>query len=341
MNPADIHSLLQIAVNAPSGHNFQPWKFTIENNALYLSNIPERDTSIFNFRQRGSFLALGALTENIVLLALSRGYETQVRTLADNRVQITFAPTSPKEGPLAKAIPLRTTNRKAFKKTPLDSAHKNAILQAGSGTLRLIEDKKAMNDIAKAWSVNEKLLVKNPSMHSAVFSHILWTEKEHEEKILGLYIKTLELPPPAQIIFRLLKNWNIARILGKLGIGNFIASQNAKVYASASAHCVLAVPTDTPAEFILAGRILERIWLTATSCGLSLQPVTAIPYLAQRVHENDASMFSPAEIDMIKHANDMIRKAFSIPQETIAMTFRIGYDSSPSAHSLKAPPLIG
>ena len=93
--------------------------------------------------------------------------------------------------------------------------------------------------------------------------------------------------------------------------------------------------------FFAAGRAFERLWLTATDRSLSIQPVTALPYLMQRVNENEAGAFSAEHVELIRTANVTIKRAFALTQnENIAMLFRIGYCGEPTARSAKRPPVI-
>ena len=70
--------ILNHAINAPSGENCQPWKFKITNNQIYIFNIPERDQSSYNFKQKGSLVAHGALIENILIISSVIGFDTKV-----------------------------------------------------------------------------------------------------------------------------------------------------------------------------------------------------------------------------------------------------------------------
>ena len=69
-----IKDIIRKAVVAPSGENTQPWRFVLRGNTVSILNLPERDNPVYNFRQRGSFFAHGALIENMELLALGAGY---------------------------------------------------------------------------------------------------------------------------------------------------------------------------------------------------------------------------------------------------------------------------
>lgn len=54
---------------APSGDNLQPWSFTTENNSLLVGHDPDRDHALFNVRDLASYIALGAVLENIAIAA--------------------------------------------------------------------------------------------------------------------------------------------------------------------------------------------------------------------------------------------------------------------------------
>ncbi|MDP3028969.1 MAG: nitroreductase family protein, partial [Deltaproteobacteria bacterium] len=66
MIPKDIiFKIVEAGTWAPSGDNCQPWRFTWNGQKLLLFNVLERDTSIYNSRQRASLIAHGAVLENM------------------------------------------------------------------------------------------------------------------------------------------------------------------------------------------------------------------------------------------------------------------------------------
>ncbi|MCF7898425.1 MAG: nitroreductase, partial [Candidatus Pacebacteria bacterium] len=74
----DIEKIINDGVLAPSGENCQPWKFELNGNRLSIFNIPEADMSLYNLKQRGSYIAHGALIENIIISSGAYGYTTPV-----------------------------------------------------------------------------------------------------------------------------------------------------------------------------------------------------------------------------------------------------------------------
>ena len=112
----DIKKIIEIAVNAPSGENVQPWKFRIKDDELYVYNIPERDQSPYNFMQRGSLVAHGALIENILIASSPIGLEANVSLFPDGSKEdliavVSFSKSTPKDESLFEYITKRSTNR--------------------------------------------------------------------------------------------------------------------------------------------------------------------------------------------------------------------------------------
>src|SRR3989344_4009035 len=73
----DIKKILNIAVNAPSGDNSQPWEFKIEDNKIFIFNVPGKDATLYNYKERGSYVGHGAVIENISIVSLKYGYKTE------------------------------------------------------------------------------------------------------------------------------------------------------------------------------------------------------------------------------------------------------------------------
>lgn len=344
----DLRNILEIAVHAPSGHNYQPWQFLIQGNTIHIHNIPERDTTLFNFRQRGSFIAHGALIENIIIAARTHGYAAQVKLFPDLHnpnliASVVFEPTPSKTNePLYEYIRTRSTNRKPYKVLPLQKHHREDLLktptEVADGEIRLIEDRTLLESLAEILTLNEMLVLQNFHMHQSLFPHILWNAKEDQERKLGLYLKTFELPPPGRVMFRLLQHWPITKQLAKLGLPKIVAKQNKKLYASSSAIGVILLKDEANQDFITGGRIMQRMWLKSTKNGLSVQPVTGLLYLAQRVLSDDQKYFTNKEKKLIIDAYERIKNVFQIKNEVMMMIFRIGYGDQPSARAQKLAP---
>jgi len=344
-----LRQVISDAVWAPSGDNSQPWKFCIEENKIYVFNLPDRDHPYLNFQQGGSYIAHGALIENARIAAANRGYLTQVQLFpysADSNLvaRLTLEPSSQKHEFLYEAIFKRCTNRRPYKNTLLSSEQKNRLIdsvrEVGNGTVRFIDTMRGMKPLAEAASVMERIALEIPYLHHLFFANILWTKKEEEMKKCGLYLKSLELPPPAQFLLHVLKRWSTMQILNKIGFSKIVAKGNSRIYTSSAAIGIIAEPAVTPINFIEAGRLMQRVWLCATAMGLSVQPITGVLFLAQRLFAGEDNLLSNFQKQLVKDAYRTVEQGFRLKQDVPILLFRIGYGDPPSARSSRLPPTV-
>jgi hypothetical protein len=197
----DIDHIIRAGTMAPSGDNCQPWRFTVSGNSIDVDLIPERDESLYSWGHRASFIAHGAMLENMEIEAHARGYHLTVNELPDStrplrtaHIDVTQTQSTP--SPLADAIAHRCTNRKPYRNTPLSDAQRNAIRTALGDDALLIEDAPTKQKLAAAVAWNEKVLFENKHMHRFFFDHMLWTQRDVTARPIGFPVAALELPPP-------------------------------------------------------------------------------------------------------------------------------------------------
>lgn len=349
INLETVKSILEVAVNAPSGDNSQPWSFEFKNGALYIFNNPERDIPFYNFEQRGSYVAHGGLLENIKICVPHFGYQTDIQIFPDTNepnltTTVKFTDITPVDDPLFSSIPERASNRHHYKNTPLTSEQKNDILnstqEVGGGKIYLIEDQLKKIAIGKALSANERTVLETKAIHNIFFSHVVWTAKEERQKRTGLFVKTLEMNPIQRLIFKLCSHWPFMKLGVRLGLSKFIASENAKLYSHSGALCLITVPSTSSSDFVLGGRLTQRIWLKAVKNNLSAQPVTGVLFLAHRILANQADFLAKEHQDLVMKAYNDLRELFGVKNDIMAMLLRIGQAPTPSARSSKFSPKI-
>lgn len=338
-----IEKIMKAALQAPSGENAQPWQFKIVGNKIYQYLVPERDQSAYNYGQYASYVANGAALENIEIASRALGLQPKTEILPDlknlNLVAIiTLEKSHPQNEPLYEYIEKRVTNRKPYKKEPLTAEQKQILLsqKVEGAEFLLTDDPKHIEMLAEVGATNEYIMLQNKAIHNFFFSHINWTEQEENERRYGFYIKTLELPSPAQFMFKIFSKWSRMRIFNALGFPKMVLKQNAQVYASAGAMGAITIPGSTPRDFINAGRLTQRVWLTVTKLGLSMQPLTGILFFMLRIRAGDFDSFAAMHQQLIKEKYAVAEKVFNVSlQKTIVMMFRIGDGEKPSARSAR------
>lgn len=344
--PAHIRQIVQAAVAAPSGDNSQPWRFVLRNpNVLEIHAHPEKDHPILNVDDSGTLIALGTAVENAILEAGALGYVAEVSFAAGEQgtwvatLQLTEGGhLSAEDQMLREAIPHRVSNRKPYAKRQLQAIDREVLIKEATSipgmSCHLVEDPKVMAHVAADFTVMERIALSHEVLHRHFFSSIFWSHERNLRGDPGLHGKTLELPPPAQAFFRVLRHWPVARALARIGFPGFVAKTNAAQNASASAFgCILSDSLD-PRSYMEAGRLLERLWLRAAASGMAFQVVTGILFLARHMeHDARTTTFSPEEEARSAKAYATIREAFSIGNSHPILTFRVGYGAPPTERS--------
>lgn len=339
-------SIIAAGIMAPSGDNCQPWRFSAEENRILVFNRPERDTSQYNYRQRASYIAHGALIENMVIAASAHGLKADVALFPEgpdsNAVaEVRLLAGTIEPDPLAEAIPQRCTNRRRYQGGTLDREQRESLISAANGfpyaTVRIFSGSE-QEQVARVIGLNDRLVFENQDLHAFLFDHIRWNDAEAIETRDGMDIKTLELAAPDALAFRLFKSFDLVQLLNLFGISRIIGANGKKLAMSASAIGVITMPTREPVDYITSGRAMERIWLEATRQGLAFQLMTGITCLMGRVADNDTGTLTPGAIQLIENATRPLESLYG--SQVPSIIFRVGKATGPTARSLRQQPLL-
>jgi nitroreductase len=340
-----IRRLIESAILAPSGENSQPWQFNVRGNRIDVFNVPERDLSLYNWEQRASYMANGAAIENIVMAAGEAGLRAEVQFFPD-RSQPEFVgsvelyPGEVRHDPLFASLGDRCTNRKRYKKEPLSDELAADLLhstQTINGTAAyLTTDPGNIRRLGKVGSINEYLMFGNEDLHTFFFRHVSWTKEEDQRKKKGFFIDTLELSPPERMVFRLMKSWPLTSFLGNFGLVNMIRMQNTGLYSSAGGFGILTIRDDQPESFAELGRAMQRLWLTATRHGLSLQPMGGVLFFMCRLRAGSAESFTRKQAEAVRDGYQTIEKIFGVKSgEIVGFMYRTGFSEKPTARAIR------
>lgn len=344
-----LKQIIQDGVLAPSGDNSQPWRFQIieASNSILIYNDSKKDNQFFNYKQRGSLIAHGALIETMLVSGLNFGLKGEVDYFPngpenDIVARLVFINSVP-DSHLYSAIQKRATNRKPYIVRTFSEIERQKlsdfVCDFPEIKLNFQEEAGSMSRLGEYASLAERTMLEFKKLHEIFYSFVRWSKQEEEQTKNGLYIKTMEFLPPQKIIFKLLSFWPVAKVTKLIGLPKFIASENAKIYAKASAFGLFSISNHNPETYLNLGRSIAKLWLTVTSLGLSLQPITAVLYVAQRVFDNQTEGLEPEHQEKIKNAYFKIKNEFSSGLETPAFLFRVGEGGEPSARSSRMDPV--
>jgi len=344
-----VRKILDAAVRAPSGENAQPWHFVVRGRGrdteIEVRLSKDRERSLYSWGDRASYVALGAAIENIHIFAPSVGFSSHIHSLPVHQdlelvARIRLTMTNGQKDPLSDHIFDRVTNRKPYSNSNLTQQQRISLqdeARRSGGDLRFADSKEDRSHLAAVGSTNEMLMLANPIMHEFFFSHVNWTKEEDMRKMVGFYIDTLELPPPAKVGFRVMSSWSRAKFLNMLGFNKIAASQNAAIYEQCGAFGAIVSKSESPLSAIEAGRTLQRIWLEATRLGLSVQPMAGVLFLALAVKAGETKHFTKDQISRIQECDATVRDTFRLNDSLTYFMFRIGLGPAPSAHSIRRP----
>ena len=359
--PTVVETLVRHASLAPSGGNAQPWRFVYANGKLRCFHDRERSESFLDFEDRASYMAFGALAENLRLSAA--GLRVALRIDAFPRPDEPLlvceavlggqAPTpSAETWRLAAQIELRVTNRKLGPRVPMPAEEVAALHAVAAGTgadLRILTGEDELAELGEILGQGDKLRFLSPVMHQEMMGEMRWTQAETDRTRDGLDVATLELGAVDAAAMKLLRKWSIMDTLGKVGGGHGLAQPSKKALTAASAFGLVTVKL--PREgldrraiqtaYFDGGAAMQRVWLEANARGWAVQPMTAIVYLFARldaVTKDDAQGLSPREITELGELRARFRRLLGSrggKSDVEVFAFRVAKAEPPTARSLR------
>ena len=117
-----MKELVRYAALAASGHNTQPWKFAIRENAIEIHPDYSRRLPAVDPNDRELWISLGCALENFLVAARAAGYATEVTYPGvEDFIHIRLTPDIAQPSPLFNAIPLRQNTRSEYDRRSIQS----------------------------------------------------------------------------------------------------------------------------------------------------------------------------------------------------------------------------
>ena len=340
MNKEIIKKILEAAVRAPSGDNVQPWEFKVSENftRIDLYNLPEKDNSYYNYNQSASYIAHGAVIENIAITSSHLGYKTEVNLFPEDGelnlvASIDLIQGEVQETPLYDAIFERYTNRFQYKRTEISKDVINKLLDSvkniDTAKVSLIYQQDKVNELAKELMVNDRLVFERKDIHHFLFDKIRWNQKQIEETMDGMPVDTLGLNPIEKLSFPFMRFWGFVKLANYFGLSRIIGLKCWWNCRTSSILGMVSIKGRDKVDFVQGGRAVQRLWLQTTVQGLSLQPIIGLILLINRLKQNKLESFSDKHLNYVQRSAEVLPELFSINQDdTLIMGFRVGVGKS-------------
>jgi hypothetical protein len=271
MHPS-AESLLHYATLAPSGHNTQPWKFSVEHETVRIYPDLSRRLPVVDPDDHALYISLGCALENLLIAAAHHGRDAKVDYFpADEpeaclRVRLgPAAEVAADAWALFHAIPERQSNRRNFDGREIPAADAARLLSASpcdSVAVRAFDvgapDVEPIIEFVQEGNLaqfNDRAFV------AELVAWIRFSGKEVQARQDGLTAAALGFPA----VPRWLGRW----IMTTLVRPGSEAARQAKAIRSSALLLLFIARDNQPARWVDVGRSFQRTVLTATSLGIA------------------------------------------------------------------------
>jgi molybdopterin/thiamine biosynthesis adenylyltransferase len=307
-------TLIEAAVQAPSGGNCQPWRFLARDQQIWVLHDRQRSASFLDFHDSAALASLGAAIENIVLAAHAAGSSARVQTFPTD-----VPPTTPDLPCIAKvdlrdtqqdaveledhcfdhlhaAIFRRQTCRSLGTRQALDPSEAEVLRAASRSVpgcnLQLIEDQAELDEIGDILGRGDQIRMFHRQLHAELMRELRWTPEQTRRTRDGIDVETLELSRLDRVGLDLCRSFESLSHLQRSGGGHKLTKASSKAVAAASAVGLIVTEDHDAEDFVRGGRSMQRLWLTAQSLDLAVQPLSALPFLFARLSRGSVDAFS-------------------------------------------------
>lgn len=333
--PSVINYIIKAGIQAPSGDNAQPWKFSHKNDEITLYIDEAADQSFFNVNQAASLISCGAVIENIKIAATKLGLSTSIQYdfgPSDKIAVLGFSKDrTVKKDVLADFIWKRHTNRKLFKQESVPAGLitelKKTISTIEGTNIHFITDRDKLETLANIVARADRIRTERRDLHEHLFNMIRFSLDDAIEKRDGFYIKNLEAGFDGELFLKATKSWGVMNLANKLGFGKVVANAAFKGISNSSGAGLIVTRGIGKQDFLKGGQALERVWLTLTRAGYQFQPMTAITLFFLRRQLEVKESFSNSHTRMLDYIWEEYERQFSISgfeKKGQIMLFRFG-----------------
>ncbi len=263
---SQLIEIVRYAALAPSGHNTQPWKFSIRDNTIRLSPDYSRRLPVVDPDDRELFISLGCALENLLIAARQAGYESQVDFFPANEPESLLVglnkTAAADDNPLFDAIPQRQCTRNEYNKQAVPNADLQKLdsLPKESGvTIRLFTDAKQIEPLVEYVKEGDRRQYGNKAYVDELMTWLRFNDDEAVRSRDGLFSRCTGNPAAPR--------W-LGQLFVSLSGSDSQAKTDEKNIRSSSGMALLVSEQDDKVAWVNTGRVYERFALTATTLGI-------------------------------------------------------------------------
>jgi hypothetical protein len=343
-----INEIVKAGIAAPSGGNVQPWKFVYNSKGLFIFHDVHFSHSLLDFNNLGSYLAIGAVIENISIKASVLGYQAIADifpTAGDVKLvaHMAFKPSGAvlTNQRLEKGISKRVTNRDQSERQPLPKEFyedlSKSISQYNGAELDIIDDQDTMIQLGNLLATTEMLRILHPRGHYDTFTNELrWTLEEVNQSGDGLDVNSLGASTAELAALKIAADSKAVSFLLQEHRGQAFTKMVNKSVSVSSALGIITMPNYSEIDFLLGGRAVERVWIEANIAGVSFQPISQMVFMLARLKYGnglDMDNYYQQEFSKMQYKFDNILPQLKGKQPVFI--FRLSKGGEPRVRSLR------
>ena len=266
----NIEQFITNVTLAPSGHNTQPWKFSVNDNVVRIHPDFERSLPVVDGDNHALYISLGCALENLVISAKEDGLASRVDYFPEDEteecIRVTLTDEKPKkERELFEAIPERQSNRSMYDEQKIPPADIEQLLQANESKKVSITSfdtkEKDVDPIIELVKEACEIQFNDRQFVEELISWIRFTKKEVRTNRDGLTAEVMGFP--------YIPRW-VGRIILKTFVKPGSEAKKTEKQIRSSSHLFLFVSKrNDKRHWVDVGRSFQRIVLKATSLGIS------------------------------------------------------------------------
>lgn len=311
-----LKEIIRYATLAPSGHNTQPWKFSINDNSICIYPDYSRRLPIVDPDDHALFISLGCALENLLIAAHYQGFETEVDYFPDNekeeciRVRLTKGRPGA-DAALYHAIPQRQSTRRKYngQKISMDDLQKlERASRQDRVSVMVFTGGKEIQPLIELVKEGNRLQFSNKDFIAELIPWIRFSKTDARKYSDGLR--------PAVLGFPAVPRWLGRFIMRVLITPGGEARKCEKMIRSSSALILFIAQSNDKMSWINVGRSFERVSLTAASLDI------------KHAHLN-----MPCEEIMVRQK---LQKHLGLTNQHPLLLLRIGY-AKPMPSSFRRP----
>lgn len=320
---AEIESLIEAAIVAPSAGNNQPWKWFYSKGILLLFHDKQRSWSWGDYFEMGALMSLGSAIENVHLQATGMALHDEVALfpLAGNTelvAAINFSKlhsSKHRDLTLAKGIFTRATNRKIGKKIKLDSmffSQLKEVIEDNEIELLYTENDADMDELADIIAECDKVRLLNKLGHEEFYHEIRWNKEEALKSKDGVELASVDISQGEIAGFKVAGDWKAIELLSQWDKGNAFKKMSTKSIKSASAVLLFTIPSFDILHLLEAGRAVQRAWIMANQNGIAVHPMLSPVFFFNRLTHGNGTELSSKTAENLSLLRERFLKVFPL-----------------------------